>query len=389
MMKYSDSNDGLQMKLSELAEKAGVSSSTLYDYLRSGILQPAFKPGPTKSFFTKTHLQRLEEIRRLREEGVSLKEIKSRFSSSGFRSGKDDSEVTVRNAIIDKALELFAKKHYDRTRIGDITDALNIGSGTFYKYFQSKEELFLGCLQRLPVALVPPDAWEEVEAEKDFILRLKKRGYAMLNAFPVYIGILNYAKQSLNGGDQVLAAKAAECINVLITPLKKDLEIAIKEGRVRPEIDTELCAHLLLGINETFGYRRLIDPEYSIEYGFGFIEDFLKHALAVLPKAGFPSSIRCRLIDIDGGAIGMTDLQFNNGFELSGNYLNGTLNIPLTDISVIEIVKGERSVETQVHLNKGATVILKIKADDTFSGRAPVGLFSIEAGKLKQIIIEN
>ena len=44
--------------------------------------------------------------------------------------------------IIDKAIELFAKKGYLDTKIGDIAKAADMSVGLMFHYFESKEKLF-------------------------------------------------------------------------------------------------------------------------------------------------------------------------------------------------------------------------------------------------------
>lgn len=375
------------LKLSEMAKKAGISASTVYDYLRYGILPPPVRTSPTKSFFTQNHLERLYEIRTLRNRGLSINDIRNYLGCSNpLEINSSDSNDSVRIEIIDKALELFSKYHYEKTKVVDITNALNIGSGTFYRYFKSKEELFLGCLERLPVVLVPDDAWHKVEEETDFILRLKNRGYAMLNAFPSYIGILNYAKQALGGEDEVLAGKAAECINTLITPLKRDLERAINQGKVRKTIDVEMCAHLLLGINESFGYRTLIDPDYSIEYGFGVIEDFLNHALSVTDDINNCNKYSCRFVDISDNEILLESVAFENSRNFfSGKYLNGELQIAFDDIVSISVEESSAGYSAHTKLTNSETIEVKIDGEYLFSGIASFGNFSIKVKNIKTV----
>ena len=388
-MRIDDTGGVRLMKLPELAETAGISNSTVYDYLRSGLLHQPFKKSPTKSFYTDEHLNRLHEIREFREQGISISDLKKHYGRIKNEPGAPDVYEAVRIEIIDKALELFSKYHYDNTKISDITKELNIGSGTFYRYFSSKEELFLGCLERLPVVLVPTDAWHEVEKETDFILRLKKRGYAMLNAFPSYIGILNYAKQALGGGDGNLAGKAAECIKTLIAPLKKDIETAIAQGRVRKDVDVEMCAYLLLGINETFGYRTLIEPDYSVEYGFGVIEDFINHALAIQETPTSDQACFGNLTDISGTSVRLESVTFNRTDYLNGKYMAGELQIPLKDISLLSVKSGLNEIAATVKCNNDDSVTLIISNQDTFEGIASVGNFSIPANSVRTIAFNN
>ena len=384
MVEKKESRNVIQIKIGELSQLSGVSVSTLYDYLRTGLLPLPGKESPTKAYFSQVHLDRLKEIKQLKDNGLPLSEIRELFSRN--REAKEEAWKTsddVRLAIVDKALELFSRFHYENTKISDITEALDMGNGTFYRYFKSKEELFLDCLERLPKALVPRDAWAEVDKEPDFILRLKKRGYAMLNAFPSYIGILNYAKLSLGKKDLTLSKKAAECIQSLVRPLQNDLEQAIKEGHIR-EVDAELCAYLLLGINETFGYLLLMDPQYSVEKGFAGIEDFITHALARRHRIPAKEGI-AQITDTSGHVIGLKELRFNGNNYLEGRYLEGTLQVPVSDIESIEIHHMNDTLMADVTHKKTGKIKLALLTETEISGRTPFGVFSISALKLKHI----
>lgn len=382
MKKHAEKMKSDQMKLAELSRRSGVSVSTLYDYLKSGLLPSAEKESPTKAYFGHGHLERLSEIKTLKDSGLTLSEIRERLSSrSDVKEDEKAPSDDVRLAIVDKALELFSRFHYENTRISDITDALNMGNGTFYRYFNSKEDLFLDCLERLPRVLVPRDAWTEVEKEPDFILRLKKRGYAMLNAFPSYIGILNYAKLSLGKKNLALSKKAAECIQSLVRPLKRDLEQAIRDGHVR-DVDAELCAYLLLGINETFGYLLLMDPQCSVEKGFAVIEDFLTHALARRHAIG-RTGVSAEITDVSGNVLILDDLRFNNTDYLEGRFLEGLLKVQMTEVDSLFFETKEEAVSVRVILKGDKEATLTVTSGTQASGFTPFGMFSIEVDRLK------
>lgn len=48
----------------------------------------------------------------------------------------------LRSEMIAEGRELFARFGFERTRIRDITDAVGIGTSTFYQFFDSKEALY-------------------------------------------------------------------------------------------------------------------------------------------------------------------------------------------------------------------------------------------------------
>lgn len=57
-------------------------------------------------------------------------------------SARDEQKEQRRQLIISKALELFAKKGYSDTKIGDIAAAADMSVGLMFHYFQSKEQLY-------------------------------------------------------------------------------------------------------------------------------------------------------------------------------------------------------------------------------------------------------
>ncbi|EGO64125.1 TetR/AcrR family transcriptional regulator [Acetonema longum] len=55
------------------------------------------------------------------------------------RVTKDPQERT--NELIDAAEELFLTNGYDKTSVSDIVKKIGVAQGTFYYYFQTKEEI--------------------------------------------------------------------------------------------------------------------------------------------------------------------------------------------------------------------------------------------------------
>ena len=57
-------------------------------------------------------------------------------------STRDEQKEQRRQLIISKALELFARKGYSDTKIGDIAKAADMSMGLMFHYFESKEQLY-------------------------------------------------------------------------------------------------------------------------------------------------------------------------------------------------------------------------------------------------------
>jgi AcrR family transcriptional regulator len=54
----------------------------------------------------------------------------------------EDKIAKRRNEILAAAIVVFADKGYHATKISDIAETLNIGHGTFYRYFSNKLDIF-------------------------------------------------------------------------------------------------------------------------------------------------------------------------------------------------------------------------------------------------------
>ncbi len=57
-------------------------------------------------------------------------------------------KARTRQALLDVALVLFSEKGIYWTKIEDITERADVGKGTFYKYFETKEALLQALLQQ-------------------------------------------------------------------------------------------------------------------------------------------------------------------------------------------------------------------------------------------------
>lgn len=62
---------------------------------------------------------------------------------------KEDDYAARRNEILDVARKLVYTKGYEQTSIQDILDALKISKGAFYHYFDSKQSLLDGLVERV------------------------------------------------------------------------------------------------------------------------------------------------------------------------------------------------------------------------------------------------
>ncbi len=78
----------------------------------------------------------------------------------------DEERERIREELINSGRELFIQYGLERTRIKDITEEVNIGTSTFYQFFDSKEVLY-GEVLLTEVERFNEDLEEEVEKADD------------------------------------------------------------------------------------------------------------------------------------------------------------------------------------------------------------------------------
>ncbi len=181
---------------------------------------------------------------------------------SRSNDGADQKEAR-RQALVDAALEVFARDGFSRTKIEDIAAEAGMGKGTVYLYYESKTALFQDMLRRKILPIV-----NEVES-----LRAGHQGSAVdllkLQVQTFYQGILKNDRRDLirlvlSEGDQfpeIRTIYAETVINrargVIIETLKRGQET----GEFR-DIPVDLAPHSILGgVLATSAWRFFMEPD--------------------------------------------------------------------------------------------------------------------------------
>jgi len=65
------------------------------------------------------------------------------FPAASFTDRRSRRSAELRERLFHAALDLFAKKGFAETTVEDITNAADVGKGTFFNYFPSKDHILL------------------------------------------------------------------------------------------------------------------------------------------------------------------------------------------------------------------------------------------------------
>ena len=79
----------------------------------------------------------------------------------------DEKHKRVREALRETGRELFAQYGVRKTSISELTEAVGIGKGTFYQFYDSKEDLYVDIVEQYTNTLIPRLLRESVQKYDD------------------------------------------------------------------------------------------------------------------------------------------------------------------------------------------------------------------------------
>ena len=403
-----------RIAINEMVRRTGISRATIYHYEKIGLINRPKKDGLVPRHFERTHLIRLKQIRQLREKyELPLSEIKAVLSAQdnssadlkeidveglvvkAFEKEKKnrDREVTVKKKqILDAAIELFSKKGFEQTTIDAIANTLNIGKGTIYHYFESKEDLFIECISRLTVIALPKEFWDEIESEKEYFLRHHKRLKAFLTAFPSYSGILTMCRLALTGENKKLSMKARETLYLMAKPIADDFRLGIESGVLR-QFNKELVAYMTLACGETLGSLLMVDSDYGVEEMIDTYFDFINYGTARWGHGKGPvdesALLSGEIVDLNEIRTIIKDIRFGKQAFLPGKVGNAEVQIDTGKMKKVKFFKDGTLFFAEVVDKKGEKISIETNEDLLLSGRANYGTYTIQLKNIDSIVFNT
>lgn len=291
------------MQMGELSRVSGLPPSTIKYYIKEGLIPSPRKLRYNVNLYDQAFVKRIIMIRAMQDEGLGLKSIKNildRFSFEAISEWeafkdrtrrKDDwllddeerlavmsDEERRAQEILDAALITFSEKGYQKSSMDDVAREAGISKGTCYRYFESKEELFVATVSRTISGIL---AQLEAAAEnaKGATTKLGIKGMAFIKNYKDAYFLLNDLVSEVVGGNRNLAGMTLELYDQVVRELAKDIEEGIREGTIR-KVDSESVAYALISIIELAGRRHLVDPEFDALEFLIKLMDFIQHGIS-------------------------------------------------------------------------------------------------------------
>ena len=291
-----------------------------------------------------------------------------------------------RDRIIEQAIIMFNGVGYDRVRVSDITDSLNMGKGTFYLYFRNKKDLLLGCFDHVGELIQELESLPAIR-EGDFFAKTRPRVESIHDRewFPGLINLLRTAELS---PDAEVKAKAREAYEMIASPLKRDLETAIETGRAR-DVDADLAAYGFIGLAENLSFRSRLDDRYSPEEVVSFMVDSVTRWLSSGVSPGdqpqeVPEKPVC-LTGRDGTQFNLEHVRYSNGTRLTAALGQAQIDINPAAVSSLTILESGDECVAHVKMADGTEVQVHIDGSIVISGDAIIGSVRIAMRDLSSL----
>jgi AcrR family transcriptional regulator len=277
------------MKMSELEDVVRVSRSTIHHYIRIGLVPKADVLGPRRHAYGPRHVEALERVRLLREQGLTIPEIKRRLArqdaqdrSGGAADAAGAAGEADRTRIVEAATQLFLKGSYDAISLTDVAAEAGVSRATIYTCFSGKDELLVECVRHVRARVFPrrnPPGEDRDPADGI------RRAWGFLKRYQIYTPLFNLLRNAAASSDPQLVAKARAEYNSIATDAQPHLQALMDEGVFR-DLDSEMVSCIIFGALVGIGERLALDDKYSLEDALEVYATVLGRGLRIKWPAG-------------------------------------------------------------------------------------------------------
>ena len=184
-----------------------------------------------------------------------------------------------RKQLLDAATWVFARKGYRCAGVSDIIQRAGVARGTFYLYFDSKEQVFLAIVEdfhaRITHAIAAADAPPPFDASRGPEGLLQASFRRWLDFFAAHRDaatvILKEASSIDPRFEKGFADLRRSAVDFFAARYRRFQEIGLVRGSIRPE----LMAHLLIGMfDELLNAFVLTNPDADLDALAADLADF-------------------------------------------------------------------------------------------------------------------
>lgn len=175
-----------------------------------------------------------------------------------------------RTAIVEAAAAVFARQGFIRTRMADIATEAEVGKGTLYEYFNSKDELFFAVfdeLHRVTIESLRRDIDLGGNAQ-ELLKRLFATGATLIRQqVEQQAVVLDFWAVSRG---QLLENRFREACVASYSVYRGMTARILKEGQIsgqiRSDIDADALSVMIVAAFDGLGVQLFFDPQLPVEH---------------------------------------------------------------------------------------------------------------------------
>jgi AcrR family transcriptional regulator len=170
----------------------------------------------------------------------------------------------TRQALIDSAREIFERDGYLDVRITDISEHAGVAAGSFYTYFDSKEEMFAAVIAELQEDMLHPDIGE-LDPSAGVAAAIEANNRAYLEAYRRNAKLMSLFEQ-VSHVDDDLRAMRRDRSREFAKRNAKTIRRLQKEGKADHSVDPDLAARALSSMVGRTAYQSFVLEEGDIPF---------------------------------------------------------------------------------------------------------------------------
>lgn len=260
------------LTMRQLVEVSGVPRSTIQFYQRSELLPAPQRLASGRPVYGRVHIDLLEQIGRLKAEGLTLNEIRPKVKDAAGASGfyrvdvAREVDAATRAKILEAAAVEFGKRGYKRALLGNVIKRAAVTPQVFAAHFASKKKLFaesFGVAGQHAIDRAVPAMEREPDVRRKLVARFAKLLRSRQGA-DASVWALARAEALYEGGEP--ASMAQEVYRKMSALHVAELERLRGAGKdAWPPVSDELMAYCFLGAEEYLIERLAWDRRFSRE----------------------------------------------------------------------------------------------------------------------------
>jgi TetR/AcrR family acrAB operon transcriptional repressor len=166
-----------------------------------------------------------------------------------------------REQLLEAALRVFVRGGYHGTHVEQVIREAGVARGTFYLHFRSKHEVFAALVERMLAIFLhakPAIPDPEVRTIEDAETILRRSSRVVLETFRRHRQLCRLLFDEAVGADKGFSDVLARHFRVWHERVRSTLALFAEKGVVRPDLDLDVTADLVLGMVERVTRRHLL-----------------------------------------------------------------------------------------------------------------------------------